>query len=66
MIDDPKHSNPRAVRADRAALRPVSRGLVLSLENKPHKTVNLHRSPDPYNSSGSFDRTKNWERIGKR
>jgi len=21
---------------------------------------------DPYNTSGSFDRTKNWERIGKR
>ena len=21
---------------------------------------------DPYNSSGSFDRKKNWERVGKR
>jgi hypothetical protein len=21
---------------------------------------------DPYNSSGSFDRRKNWERVGKR
>ena len=24
------------------------------------------RGSDPYNTSGSFDRTKNWTRVGKR
>jgi hypothetical protein len=28
--------------------------------------VKAARSSDPYNTSGSFDRTKNWARVGKR
>jgi hypothetical protein len=30
------------------------------------KAVNLNQGSDPYNSSGSFDRKKNWTRVGKR
>jgi len=32
----------------------------------PLKAVNENRGSDPYNTSGSFDRKKNWTRIGKR
>jgi hypothetical protein len=28
--------------------------------------LNEQRGSDPYNTSGSFDRTKNWARVGKR
>jgi len=28
--------------------------------------IKAARSPDPYNSTGSFDRTKHWARVGKR
>jgi len=38
----------------------------LSLELETRKAPSPARSPDPYNSSGSFDRTKNWARVGKR
>jgi hypothetical protein len=31
-----------------------------------HKTSNAQRGSDPYNTSGSFDRKKNWARVGKR
>lgn len=38
----------------------------LSLATEPPKAASEQRNPDPYNSSGSFDRTKNWARVGKR
>lgn len=38
----------------------------LSLDVAPLKIVNESRGADPYNTSGSFDRKKNWTRIGKR
>jgi hypothetical protein len=38
----------------------------LSLEVEPRRSPARKRNPDPYNSSGSFDRTKNWARVGKR
>ncbi len=39
----------------------------LSLDLEPRKADNRdQRNPDPYNTSGSFDRTKNWARVGKR
>ena len=30
------------------------------------KQGNEQRGSDPYNTSGSFDRKKNWARVGKR
>ena len=38
----------------------------LSVGDAPLKAVNENRGSDPYNTSGSFDRTKNWTKIGKR
>jgi hypothetical protein len=38
----------------------------LALDTSKLKVVNEDRGSDPYNTSGSFDRTKNWTRIGKR
>jgi hypothetical protein len=38
----------------------------LSLNTSKLKLVNEDRGNDPYNTSGSFDRTQNWTRIGKR
>jgi hypothetical protein len=47
-------------------LRRARREQQLSVEDAPLKAVNENRGSDPYNTSGSFDRTKNWTRIGKR
>jgi hypothetical protein len=44
----------------------VRRERALSLEMEPHNNEAALRSSDPYNTSGSFDRTKNWSRVGKR
>ena len=38
----------------------------LTLDTELRKTPDIERSSDPYNTSGSFDRKKNWARIGKR
>jgi hypothetical protein len=39
------------------------RGLELAA---PHRAAPTSQGSDPYNTSGSFDRKKNWERVGKR
>jgi hypothetical protein len=49
----------RELRAARVAQR-------LSVDAAPLKVVNEDRGVDPYNTSGSFDRKKNWARVGKR
>jgi hypothetical protein len=38
----------------------------LSVTDAPIKAPNEKRGFDPYNTSGSFDRTKQWARVGKR
>jgi hypothetical protein len=38
----------------------------LSLDEGPPDAANEKRGFDPYNTSGSFDRKKNWMRVGKR
>jgi hypothetical protein len=38
----------------------------LSVHTAPLKAANEKRGFDPYNTSGSFDRKKNWMRVGKR
>lgn len=38
----------------------------LGLDTSRLKVVNEDRGSDPYNTSGSFDRTKNWTRVGRR
>jgi hypothetical protein len=52
-----------------------TRGLRLAQKEKPAAPLIDTAAPnprdagggfDPYNSSGGFDRRKNWERVGKR
>jgi hypothetical protein len=38
----------------------------LSVRSGPLKAENDKRGFDPYNTSGSFDRKKNWMRVGRR
>jgi hypothetical protein len=38
----------------------------LGLDPGPKKVSYKEQGSDPYNSSGSFDRAKNWTRVGKR
>jgi hypothetical protein len=47
-------------------LRQANAAPKLSVEDAPLKAANEKRGFDPYNTSGSFDRTKNWTRVGKR
>jgi hypothetical protein len=47
-------------------LRQAKLAQQLSVASAPPKAVNEHRGFDPYNTSGSFDRKKNWMRVGKR
>ena len=38
----------------------------LTLDSEPKRPSYKEQGSDPYNSSGSFDRTKNWTRVRKR
>jgi hypothetical protein len=40
--------------------------IALTLSADAPRTGTPERNTDPYNTSGSFDRTKNWARVGKR
>jgi hypothetical protein len=67
MSNDIKNSNDRReppAFESREQAR-VRRERALSLDLESHNETAL-RSSDPYNTSGSFDRTKNWSRVGKR
>jgi hypothetical protein len=47
-------------------LRQANATPALSVDVAPLKAANEKRGFDPYNTSGSFDRNKNWTRVGKR
>jgi hypothetical protein len=47
-------------------LRQAHAAQELSVDAEPTKAANQNRGFDPYNTSGSFDRKKNWARVGKR
>ena len=49
-------------------LREARRAEPHAVEDPPRKPENNDAGGgfDPYNSSGSFDRRKHWERVGKR
>jgi hypothetical protein len=38
----------------------------LTLADAPGKSAKDSRGFDPYNTSGGFDRKKNWQRVGRR
>jgi hypothetical protein len=50
----------------RASERHAKPAGALALAAAPAKSAILDRGSDPYNTSGSFDRKKNWARVGKR
>jgi hypothetical protein len=60
-LSKPKIDSLDLARAPRAS----SHNLSLATEQQ-HRAAAEERNPDPYNTSGSFDRTKNWARVGKR
>jgi hypothetical protein len=68
MTSDDKFSNVRTAAAavGTRELPKVREKQGLSLDTVPHKTATDQRGSDPYNTSGSFDRKKNWARVGKR
>lgn len=47
-------------------LRQARVAQTLALDSGPKKRSYKEQGADPYNTSGSFDRTKNWTRVGKR
>jgi hypothetical protein len=47
-------------------LRQAKAAHALALDPGPKKVSYKEQGSDPYNSSGSFDRKKNWTRISKR
>jgi hypothetical protein len=47
-------------------LRQARAAQTLALDPNPKKPSYKELGSDPYNTSGSFDRTKNWTRVGKR
>jgi hypothetical protein len=47
-------------------LRQAKAAQTLALDPSPKKPTFKEQGSDPYNTSGSFDRTKNWTRVGKR
>jgi hypothetical protein len=47
-------------------LRQARAAQSLAVDPVPKKPSYNEQGSDPYNTSGSFDRTKNWTRVGKR
>ena len=47
-------------------LRQANLAQELRVDAAPPRAANEKRGFDPYNTSGSFDRKKNWMRVGKR
>ena len=56
---------PRKRRLREKPRGPPARGLAIE-GAQPKVLANEARGCDPYNTSGSFDRKKNWTRVGKR
>jgi hypothetical protein len=48
------------------AAKLAAHAAALSLNVDSSKTPNVDYGSDPYNTSGGFDRKKNWTRVGRR
>ena len=55
-----------ARRPQKPAPAPAPKMFGLSLDVESVKQIKPERNADPYNTSGSFDRTKHWAKVGKR
>jgi hypothetical protein len=61
--DDPESTFSFGVREIKHAATAKDLSLV---DTSRLKAANENRGVDPYNTSGSFDRKRNWTRVGKR
>jgi len=61
-VDTSLRFGARGPRRPRAAQQPLQ----LETVDVPVKSARVASGNDPYNTSGSFDRTRNWARVGKR
>jgi hypothetical protein len=61
-LNDPESTFSYGVRE----LRQAKQAPALTVQTEPANAANEQRGFDPYNTSGSFDRKKNWARVGKR
>jgi len=67
MASDNMFTNDRGTAAGSTApVRETKRTFGLSLDAVTRKAAIAQHGSDPYNTSGSFDRKKNWSRVGKR
>jgi hypothetical protein len=67
MNTDHKSPKPKSAAPGAGESRPPRAAAhALSLCAEPPRAAAAERNPDPYNTSGSFDRTKNWARVGRR
>ena len=65
--DDSKFSfGVRELREAKAAAPAAATAKPIALDEGTAKKVDKNLGFDPYNTSGSFDRKKNWVRVGKR
>jgi hypothetical protein len=63
-----EHQEP-AFRFDESELaraKSAAKPVALSLDEGSAKAAVKAQGFDPYNTSGSFDRTKHWTRVGRR
>lgn len=68
MASDDKSANNRDAKFSLGTreLRQAEHQRGLALASAPQKPDAANQGSDPYNTSGSFDRKKNWARVGKR
>ncbi len=66
MSADKSWNEQRNMAAASAARQPRDAGRPQGLSLSEAVKLKAARSPDPYNSTGSFDRTQHWARVGKR
>ena len=66
MSNDIKNSNDRRVPPAFETREQIRARRERALSQDPEPRISETARTDPYNTSGSFDRTKNWSRVGKR
>jgi len=63
---DPNHRLRASESGPRSTAERPANGLKVADTPQPKAANEAARGGDPYNTSGSFDRKKHWERVGKR
>jgi len=71
MFWNNKYSRDRSApsvarKPQKPAPAPAQQMFGLSLDVESLKPTKPERNSDPYNTSGSFDRTRNWAKVGRR